>query len=122
MPTGILPTFSAGLVSADNSTNDLRRQNMQAEIDVAATGKASADREAKLQKACQGFESIFINAILQEMRKSVPDDGLLPTSNATRTWQQLFDNQLAETLASRQEMGVAKMLYQQLQEMEGEKK
>lgn len=122
MPTGILPTFSAGLVSADNSTNDLRRQNMQTEIDAAATGKTSADREAKLQKACQGFESIFINAILQEMRKSVPDDGLLPTSNATRTWQQLFDNQLAETLASRQEMGVAKMLYQQLQEMEGEKK
>ncbi len=122
MPTGVLPTFSAGLVSADNLGVDRRRQNMQVEIDAVAAGKTRADREAKLQKACQGFEAIFINTILQEMRKSIPDDGLLPTSNATRTWQQLFDNQLAETLASRQEMGVAKMLYQQLQVMEVEKK
>ncbi len=122
MPTGVLPTFSAGLVSANNVTVDVRRQNLQVEIDTAAAGKTSTVREAKLQKACQGFEAIFINAILQEMRKSIPDDGILPTTNATRTWQQLFDNQLAETLASRQEMGVAKMLYQQLQEMEGGKK
>ncbi len=122
MPTGVLPTFSAGLVSANNSSVEAKRQNMQVEIDAVAAGKTSAGREAKLQKACQSFEAIFINTILQEMRKSIPDDGLLPTSNATRTWQQLFDNQLAETLASRQEMGVAKMLYQQLQVMEGGKK
>ena len=120
MPSGVLPTF--GLVSAGNSATDVRRQDLQIELDAVAIGKTCAAREAKLQKACQGFEAIFINTILQEMRKSIPDDGLLPTSNATRTWQQLFDNQLAETLASRQEMGVAKMLYQQLQEMEGEKK
>ena len=120
MPTGILPTL--GSVSAGNAAMDVSRQQMQTEIDAAATGKKSTEREAKLQKACQGFEAIFINVILQEMRKSIPDDGLLPTSNATRTWQQLFDNQLAETLASRQEMGVAKMLYQQLQDVEVGKK
>ncbi len=120
MPTGILPTVS--LVSAGNSVTDVRRQDLQSELEAVTSGKTQTGREAKLQKACQGFEAIFINTILQEMRKSIPDDGLLPTSNATRTWQQLFDNQLAETLASRQEMGVAKMLYQQLQEMEGGKK
>ncbi len=120
MPSGVLPI--AGLVSAGNSAMDVSRQHMQAELDAAGVEKNRAVREAKLQKACQGFEAIFINVILQEMRKSIPDDGLLPTSSATRTWQQLFDNQLAETLASRQEMGVAKMLYQQLQEMEGGRK
>ncbi len=120
MPTGILPTFN--MASVANPATDVRRQDLQGELEAAASGKTQVDREAKLQKACQGFEAIFINTILQEMRKSIPDDGLLPTSNATRTWQQLFDNQLAETLASRQEMGVAKMLYQQLQEMEGGKK
>ena len=120
MPTEVLPAF--GLVSAGNLVTDVSRQHMQAELDVAAVEKNRVVREAKLQKACQGFEAIFINTILQEMRKSIPDDGLLPTSSATRTWQQLFDNQLAETLASRQEMGVAKMLYQQLQEAGGGKK
>ena len=120
MPTGVLPAF--GLVSAGNSVTDVKRQHMQAELDAAAVDKDRTGRQAKLQKACQGFEAIFINTILQEMRKSIPDDGLLPTSNATRTWQQLFDNQLAETLALRQEMGVAKMLYQQLQESGSEKK
>ncbi|MBN2809593.1 MAG: rod-binding protein [Deltaproteobacteria bacterium] len=121
MPTGVLPSFSAGLVSTDNLTAAVSRRKMQVE-DAAAAGKSGAERDAKLQKACQGFEAIFLNVILQEMRKSIPEDGLLPTSNASRTWQQLFDNQLAENLASRQEMGVAKMLYQQLQGMEGGKK
>lgn len=120
MPTGILPTL--GLVSAGNAAMDVSRQQVEIEIDAVAAGKNRVAREAKLEKACQGFEAIFINVILQEMRKSIPDDGLLPTSSATRTWQQLFDNQLAETLSSRQEMGVAKMLYQQLQEMEVGKK
>ncbi|MEA1921463.1 MAG: rod-binding protein [Pseudomonadota bacterium] len=119
MPTGILPAFGP---SAGNPATDVSRQQLETEIDAVATRKNRAGREAKLQKACQGFEAIMLNVILQEMRKSIPDDGLLPASNASRTWQQLFDNQLAETLASRQEMGVAKMLYQQLQDVEVGKK
>lgn len=114
MPSGILP--GVGLTAVQDAAADFQRQKLQSEIDLAEVDKSNADRAAKLEKACQGFEAIFINTLLQEMRKTVPDDGLLPTSNAARTWQQLFDNQLAETLASRQEMGVAKMLYQQLQE------
>ncbi|MCD6534371.1 MAG: rod-binding protein [Deltaproteobacteria bacterium] len=119
MPTGILPAFGP---SAGNLATDVSRQQLETEIDAVATGKNRAGREEKLQKACQGFEAIMINVILQEMRKSIPDDGLLPASNASHTWQQLFDNQLAETLASRQEMGVAKLLYQQLQDAEVERK
>ena len=120
MPSGILPSF--GLAAANDAAIDVRRQNLESDIDIAGACKHCIDRDAKLRETCQGFEAIFINTLLQEMRKTVPDDGLLPTSNATRTWQQLFDNQLAETLASRQEMGVAKMLYQQLQGGMGEKK
>ncbi|MBN2705249.1 MAG: rod-binding protein [Deltaproteobacteria bacterium] len=112
MPTRLLPAFSPSNAESENIANRL---------ESAATAKRGAEREAKLKNACQGFEAIFLNTILQEMRKSIADDGILPTSSAMRTWQQLFDNQLAESLASRQEMGVAKMLYQQLQEMEGDK-
>jgi len=120
MPSGILP--SIGLAAAQDASTDIQRQKLQSEIEVAKIDKNQTERAAKLQSACEGFEAIFINTLLQEMRKTVPDDGLLPTSSATRTWQQLFDNQLAETLASRQEMGVAKMLYQQLQGGVSEKK
>ncbi len=120
MPSGILP--SVGLAAAQDAVIDIQRQKLQSEIEVAEADENQADRAAKLQKSCEGFEAIFINTLLQEMRKTVPDDGLLPTSSATRTWQQLFDNQLAETLASRQEVGVAKMLYKQLQRGVSEKK
>ncbi len=120
MPSGILP--SVGLAAAQVAAGDARRQKLQAEIGLAEADGSRAEPAAKLQKACAGFEAIFINTLLQEMRKTVPDDGFLPTSNAARTWQQLFDNQLAETLASRQEIGVAKMLYQQLQQGVHEKK
>ena len=120
MPSGILP--SVGLAAASDAATDIQRQKLQSEIELAEIDKNRTERAAKLQHACEGFEAIFINTLLREMRKTVPDDGLLPTSSATRTWQQLFDNQLAETLASRQEMGVAKMLYQQLQGGLSEKK
>ena len=96
MPSGVLPTL--GLVSAGNSATDVRRQDLQTELDAVATGKTRAAREAKLQKACQGFEAIFINTILQEMRKSIPDDGLLPTSNFRR-WRAKKNKKTAKVLS-----------------------
>lgn len=128
MPSGTLqglgsnPGRNIGLGRVQSAVIENKRQNLQADIKAYEAEKNSSERARKLEKSCEGFEAIFINTLLQEMRKSVPDDGLLPTSNATRTWQQLFDNQLAETLASRQEVGVAKMLYQQLQGGLSEKK
>jgi Rod binding domain-containing protein len=112
MPGEILPAF--GFKAIGDPTAEVRQCRFLG-VGDGGGGKAG------LAEACQGFEALFINMLLQEMRKTVPDDGLLPTSNAMRTWQQLFDNQLADALASKQEMGLAKMLYQQLQDQVGEK-
>ncbi|NPA24783.1 MAG: hypothetical protein GXO34_03030 [Deltaproteobacteria bacterium] len=114
MPGEILPAFGLKAVGDRAADVQLRRSQTAA---AALDSAGEAEKKAKLDEACQGFEALFINMLLQEMRKTIPDDGLLPTSSAMRTWQQLFDNQLAETLASKQEMGLAKMLYQQLQDL-----
>ena len=70
MPTGILP--ACGSVAVSNPVMDVNRQRAETEIDAVAAGKTRARRQEKLQEACQGFEAIMINMILQEMRKSVP--------------------------------------------------
>ncbi len=118
MPSEILPAF--GLKAVGDPAAEVRQHRARNAAE-AATAFDGGGNGAGLAEACQGFEALFINMLLQEMRKTVPDDGLLPTSSAMRTWQQLFDNQLADTLASRQEMGLAKLLYQQLQDLGGEK-
>jgi flagellar protein FlgJ len=119
MPGEIPPGVGLAAVTDPASEVRLQRSRRAVAVDKVDGGQA---KQARLQKACQGFEAIFIDMVLREMRKTVPDDGLLPTSSATRTWRELFDNQLAETLASKQEMGLAKMLYQQLQNQAGGKK
>lgn len=101
--------------------NDIQARRIETDLRNNHLGKSNDSRDKALREACQGFEAIFLNFMLQEMRKTVPEGGVIPTSSAGRTWQQLFDNQLAENLARRQEMGVARMLYRQLQEG-GEKK
>ncbi len=119
MPGEIPP--GVGLAAVTDPLAEARLQNSRSALQAGDATVGSKERE-RLEKACQGFEAIFINLLLKEMRKTVPEDGLLPTSSAMRTWRELFDNQLAETLASRKEMGLAKMLYQQLQDQVPEKK
>ncbi len=69
----------------------------------------------RLKKACQGVESIFLNMMLQEMRKTVPKSGLFPDSLQKDIYTSLFDQQLAqETAGTGKGIGIADMLFEYL--------
>jgi len=73
-------------------------------------------RQAKLEKACSEFESIFINNMLKSMRSAVSEDGLLGNTNESKIIQSMFDENLALGMATGKGMGLGKMLFESLKD------
>jgi flagellar protein FlgJ len=97
--------------SIPEMTNRIKKNDFS--VDNNGNGGEVSDR-SRLAAACEQVESMFLAMMLKEMRRTIPDDGLIPRSNATRMYQSLFDNQLAENLASRKVTGIGALLYRQL--------
>ena len=62
----------------------------------------------------QQFESIFIQQMYKQMRKTVPDDGLLPRGNADEIYNQLQDLEAAKITAQQGGIGLAELMLEQL--------
>jgi flagellar protein FlgJ len=74
-------------------------------------------READLEKACQGFEAIWLNSIMKSMRETLPGDSLFPDSNASDIYESLHDQSLTDNLSEGKEsIGLKEFLYNQLKE------
>ncbi len=78
------------------------------------TARQSPDDPDKLQAACKGFESLFINQMMQQMRKTVPQDGLFNGGRAEKIYTEMLDSEMAQSISNRGGMGLAAMLYRQL--------
>ncbi len=74
-------------------------------------------RETDLEKACQGFEAIWLNSIMKSMRETLPGDSLFPDSNASGIYESLHDQHLTDNLSEGKEsIGLKEFLYNQLKE------
>ncbi|MBP3284613.1 MAG: rod-binding protein [Clostridia bacterium] len=72
--------------------------------------------DKQLKEACQGFEAIFVNMMLSEMRKTVPESGLMESSFANDTFTQMLDEEIAESVSKGKGIGIADMMYKQISE------
>lgn len=72
-----------------------------------------ASEETKLREACEGFESIFLQKMWEQMRKNVKKEGYLHSKDE-EAYQSMFDVELAKKMASAGGIGLADMLYEQL--------
>ena len=70
-------------------------------------------KEKKLREACEGFESIFIQKMWQEMRKTV-NQGSFLHGREEQFWQDMYDQELAKKMTSAGGIGLANMMYEQL--------
>ena len=76
---------------------------------------ATDKKHLDLQKATQQFEGYFLNELLKEMRKTVPQDKLLgDDGNGKQIFQDMMDQTLSEKMSSRGDLGMAQMMYNQL--------
>ena len=71
------------------------------------------DKAKKLRESCEGFESIFIQKIWEQMRATIPESTLLK-GREEKFWQGMYDQELAKSMASAGGIGLADMMYEQL--------
>ncbi len=70
---------------------------------------------SKLKKAAQGFEAIFLNTLLKDMRKSTKQSHpLFGGGFAAGEYQDMMDQQLATTMSKSGGFGLASMLVKNL--------
>lgn len=75
----------------------------------------SAEERDEMMEAARGFESIFMQFMLQKMRDAVPKGGLFKESFAGGMYEQMHDEQLSRHLsADGKGLGLAEMLYQDI--------
>ena len=99
---------------SDSITPDPRITNA---LDFAGLAQmragAGQGREKVTKEVAQQFESIFINMMLKSMRDATERSGLLD-SEATKTYESMFDQQLSTELAGKGTFGIAEALQNQL--------
>ncbi|MBN4050694.1 MAG: flagellar biosynthesis protein FlgJ [Alkaliphilus sp.] len=76
--------------------------------------KADIENSENLLEACKQFEAIFLNMMLQQMRKSVWSGGLTEKSQGREIFESMKDEKMTEDMALDGGIGLAKQLYQQL--------
>ena len=69
--------------------------------------------EKVTKEVAQQFESLFINIMLKSMREATDRSGLLD-SEATKTYESMFDQQMSTELAANGTFGIAQALQNQL--------
>ncbi|SHD76617.1 rod-binding protein [Schnuerera ultunensis] len=74
---------------------------------------ADKDDEA-LRQVCKEFESIFLSMMFKEMKKTIPEDGLIEKSTGREIFEDMHIDELSKEIANGDDgLGIAEMLYQQ---------
>jgi flagellar protein FlgJ len=98
----------------DSITPDPRMTNALDFAGLAQMRAGAVQGEEKVTKeVAQQFESIFINMMLKSMRDATERSGLLD-SEATKTYESMFDQQMSTELAGKGTFGIAQALQNQL--------
>ncbi len=90
---------------------DLNNIGMNFSTEKTNLNNSKSDPNA-LKEACEGMESIFLNIMLKEMRKTIPKSGLMPDTLAKDIYTSLFDQHLSQEVAKAGKgIGIAEMLF-----------
>lgn len=81
---------------------------------LAKARGGDADARAEIERATEMLEAHFVTWLLREMRRTVPEGGLLPRGPAQDIYEQMLDDALAQAIARGRGLGVAQALKTQL--------
>jgi Rod binding domain-containing protein len=83
---------------------------------LAESATGEGESRENLVKAAREFEGVFLNTLMQAMRKTVPDNKLFNSNGPTKFYQQMHDTEIAKALATGHSgMGVADLIIKQFE-------
>ena len=77
-------------------------------------GNPNISNDDKVREACRQFEAILLRQILGEARKTVITSSDKPDSNETDIYNDMINNQMADSISQSGTFGLAKSLENQL--------
>jgi hypothetical protein len=81
----------------------------------ASTGKTKHEKlEKRLWDTCIEMESLLVGKMLKEMRKTVPKTGWMNGGFAEEIFEDMLYDEYAMSLSRNSNLGMAKMLYDEL--------
>lgn len=105
------------MISPESAPNESSRRDLQTRLaglgDLGGKKISPEAKAKKLREACEGFESVFIQKMWQEMRNTLPKNGLLH-GREEQFWQDMYDQELSKKMTSAGGIGLADMMYEQL--------
>ncbi len=109
---------SFGNIGAQNSNlaNQYVENNKAEDFQSLLEKAKNSDTEDEvLQEACKEFESYFLQTVMKEMRKTIPEnDQFIKKGQGEKIFTDLLDQQYAEMSAEQNTVGLANMLYKQM--------
>ena len=106
-------------ISATSMVNNLSSVQNKATGDFAehlatAAEKAQTTKDdVKLKATCKDMESVFLNMMMEDMRKTVQKSTLVDSSKED-IMTSMLDSEVTKNMASAGGIGLADMLYRQL--------
>ena len=83
---------------------------------------AAADDPEGMKAACKDFESLFVNYLMKEMRNTIPENELFGGGSAEKIYTTMLDGEVAKHVSKQRGIGLADMLYGQMERNISEKK
>jgi flagellar protein FlgJ len=71
-------------------------------------------RNQKLREVSQDFEAIFVKKMLDSMRDTIPDSGLMEKSHAEKIYKDMLYKEYAQMISRNSDLGLAEQVYEQL--------
>ncbi|MGM0380773.1 MAG: rod-binding protein [bacterium] len=72
------------------------------------------DGKEALEEAAEGMEGLFVNLLVKQMRKTVPDNKLLDGGQGGKMFREQLDKKYANLIAREKDFGIASAIYDQL--------
>jgi flagellar protein FlgJ len=80
----------------------------------ASQVRQTVDKSSELYKACRDFEAIFIKQMLDAMRKTVDENGLLDGGLGRDYFNDMLYDEYAKKMADTDQFGLAETMYLQI--------
>lgn len=105
-------------LALNNNPASLKTQ-IESNQNEALKNKLQAAKNSKddqeLRDVSKQFEAVFINMLLKNMRSTIPEDqGYIEKSNATKTYESMLDEEMAEQMSKAGGIGLSDMIYKSL--------
>ncbi len=106
-----LPGINPAAATLSKDDAQLQKLNM-----ISTRGQSGKMKESEMRDVANQFENMVFRMLMKEMRKTVPENGLIEKSHSTKMYEQIADDYLVEELTKSTDLGIEGVIFKELVE------